>query len=106
MRNQALFQNSVLHRAVEIAVVVLAFALAPFSGASAYTLKTLHSFCAWDSCHDGVQPIAGLVMDQSGNLYGTTQEGGKNTYGVVFKLIYNPDTGNYKEAVIHNFCAK
>ncbi len=34
----------------------------------------VHSFVAKRS--DGWQPIAGLIMDQSGNLYGTTRSGG------------------------------
>jgi uncharacterized repeat protein (TIGR03803 family) len=35
---------------------------------------------------DGASPVAGLVADASGNLYGTTQEGGTFGFGVVFKL--------------------
>ena len=42
--------------------------------------------------HDGAVPVAGLFMDASGNLYGTTSEGGDggscngNGCGTVFKL--------------------
>jgi len=35
---------------------------------------------------DGVYPYAGLVEDSSGNFYGTTSEGGTNSFGTVFKL--------------------
>ncbi len=35
---------------------------------------------------DGAFPKAGLIMDTSGNLYGTTAEGGAYSYGTVFKL--------------------
>src|SRR5207244_3346418 len=35
---------------------------------------------------DGAQPVAGLVRDAGGNLYGTTLTGGANGKGVVFKL--------------------
>ncbi len=48
----------------------------------------LHSFTGGA---DGANPWAGLVMDSSGNLYGTTQQGGATclppyTCGVVFKI--------------------
>ena len=35
---------------------------------------------------DGANPYAGVVRDPAGNLYGTTQFGGKAASGVVFKL--------------------
>ena len=35
---------------------------------------------------DGGNPIAGLIADSSGNLYGTTEYGGVSENGVVFKL--------------------
>src|ERR1035438_6945565 len=35
---------------------------------------------------DGVYPYGSLVVDSSGNLYGTTFEGGSGGYGTVFKL--------------------
>jgi uncharacterized repeat protein (TIGR03803 family) len=42
----------------------------------------LHSFIGGD----GAFPIAALVRDRVGNLYGTTIEGGAANAGVVFKL--------------------
>jgi uncharacterized repeat protein (TIGR03803 family) len=45
-----------------------------------------------------------MVMDAEGNLYGTTENGGKNGQGVVFKLIPNAD--HWMEHVLKNFCAK
>jgi uncharacterized repeat protein (TIGR03803 family) len=35
---------------------------------------------------DGAYPLAGLVMDAKGNLYGTTQQGGADNLGTVFEL--------------------
>jgi uncharacterized repeat protein (TIGR03803 family) len=35
---------------------------------------------------DGHYPYAGLLMDTTGNLYGTTYSGGANGYGTVFKV--------------------
>jgi hypothetical protein len=45
----------------------------------------LYSFCSQSNCADGNYPSAGLIMDGSGNLYGTTIYGGNN-WGVVFEL--------------------
>jgi uncharacterized repeat protein (TIGR03803 family) len=46
----------------------------------------LYSFCSAANCTDGAYPVAGLIEDASGNLYGTTSEGGGNNAGVLFKL--------------------
>jgi uncharacterized repeat protein (TIGR03803 family) len=67
----------------------------------------LHYFCTQTNCADGFGPSGGLIYDQKGNLYGTTQYGGapctQTPYvcGVVFKL-----TRNGKEIVLHSFCAQ
>jgi uncharacterized repeat protein (TIGR03803 family) len=45
--------------------------------------ETLYSFPAPD---DGSYPQGDLVLDNQGNLYGTTQYGGGNGYGTVWKL--------------------
>jgi len=44
----------------------------------------LHSFAG--SPDDGAAPVAGLVMDKADNLYGTTEAGGADDWGTVFKL--------------------
>jgi len=46
----------------------------------------LYTFCSQQNCVDGFDPVAGLVMDKSGNLYGTTKMGGANGLGVVFQI--------------------
>ena len=43
----------------------------------------LHTFA---NLPDGLNPSAGLVLDTSGNLYGTTPVGGPLTLGTVFKI--------------------
>jgi uncharacterized repeat protein (TIGR03803 family) len=62
------------------------------------TLTTLHTFGSPDSTTDGVQPIAALVMDSAGNLFGTTQSGGANSAGVVFEI-----SAGGVETIVHNF---
>ena len=48
---------------------------------------------------DGSSPWVGLVMDATGNLYGTTAYGGLAGEGVAFKLV------GKKETVLHSFCS-
>jgi len=68
--------------------------------------KVLHDF---SGAADGGTPDAGVIFDQSGNLYGTTSLGGNvNTCnadfgcGVVFKLAPNLK-GGWSETVLHDF---
>jgi uncharacterized repeat protein (TIGR03803 family) len=59
-------------------------------------LTTLHAFTG---NADGGNPFAGVILDTTGNLYGTTNYGGVPDYlGTVFML---DKTG--KETVLHNF---
>jgi uncharacterized repeat protein (TIGR03803 family) len=63
-----------------------------------YAEKVLHSF----DNSDGFVPVASLVMDSAGNLYGTTELGGSAGLGVVFELSPNSD-GTWTETVLHSF---
>ena len=49
---------------------------------------------------DGLRPMAPLVLDQQGNLYGTTELGGTFGEGAVFKI-----TSAGTESVLHSFSA-
>jgi uncharacterized repeat protein (TIGR03803 family) len=60
----------------------------------------LYSLCSESNCADGANPYAGLIQDAAGNLYGTTQYGGANGYGTIFKL---DSAGQLK--VLYNFCS-
>lgn len=48
------------------------------------TETVLHSF---DYANDGGYPVAPLIRDAGGNLYGTATAGGASNHGTVFKLI-------------------
>ncbi len=69
-------------------------------GASGYTEKVLYSFGPSGSA-DGRQPDAGLILDSSGDLYGTTYYGGTNNSGMVFELVNGG--GSYTENVPYSF---
>jgi uncharacterized repeat protein (TIGR03803 family) len=56
----------------------------------------LHTFKGGNA--DGWDPIAGVVRDSAGNLYGTTYRGGTYGYGTVYKL----DAGG-QESLLHIF---
>jgi uncharacterized repeat protein (TIGR03803 family) len=49
-------------------------------------LTTLYNFCSQANCADGRNPASSLVQSQNGDLYGTTNFGGVNTEGTVFKI--------------------
>ena len=46
--------------------------------------KLLHSFAGGTS--DGEYPLAGVIMDANGNLYGNTETGGAANVGTVYKI--------------------
>ena len=51
------------------------------------TLTTLFTFNGESNNDDGgVSPSVGLIQGTDGNFYGTTQYGGANSYGTVFKI--------------------
>lgn len=64
-----------------------------------YSEKVLYSFTG--SNGDGANPLGGLTMDASGNLYGTTFNGGADFWGTVFELVNS--SGTYSETVLYSF---
>ncbi len=62
--------------------------------------KVLHHFNYNGT--DGMYPVASLISDASGNLYGTTFGGGTSNAGTVFELTRAAD-GSWTEKVLHNF---
>ena len=65
---------------------------------SGYSENVLYNFGG--SVTDGATPVGGLIMDASGNLFGTTDAGGTNGSGTVFELV---KSSGYSENVLYNF---
>jgi uncharacterized repeat protein (TIGR03803 family) len=59
----------------------MVFELSPADGG--WTESVLYNF---QGANDGDYPTAGLIVDQSGNLYGSTSDGGTGGGGTVFEL--------------------
>jgi len=74
-----------------------AFELSP-TGDGLWKEHLLHGF---GLNKDGQQPYSGLVLDRSGNLYGTTPAGGAYGGGSVFEL--KATAAGWTEKVLHNF---
>ncbi len=76
-------------------VICLIFIIALAPVAPAQTFSVLYQFRSGSS---GINPYAGVVLDASGNLYGTTHNDGAFASGTVFKM-----TASGKEKVLHSF---
>ena len=80
----------------------IVFQLSP-AGNGTFTFSILHSF----SGPDGADPQYGVAIDNAGNLYGTTEEGGKSNSicstqcGLVYEL--SQLAGKWKEKVLYEF---
>jgi uncharacterized repeat protein (TIGR03803 family) len=73
----------------------------PSSSGGSWNESILWSF---GSGADGYYPGAGLIMDKSGNLYGTTRFGGTYRWGTVFELIPpRINTDDWTESILWNF---
>jgi uncharacterized repeat protein (TIGR03803 family) len=75
------------------------FELSP-DGSGGWTERRLYDFGSNGA--DGADPVAGLIFDTSGNLYGMTEFGGDYGGGTVFQL--SPDgSGGWAEMKLHDF---
>jgi uncharacterized repeat protein (TIGR03803 family) len=79
-----------------------AFKLTPIG--AGWTETIIYTFCAQTDCSDGAFPSSGLIMDEVGNLYGTTDGGGSHNQGTVFRLA--PTGTGWTETVLYSFCAQ
>jgi uncharacterized repeat protein (TIGR03803 family) len=87
------------------------FELSPVAGGG-WSEAVLYDFCqtGYPDCTDGAIPQSGLLIDGSGNLYGTTTEGGTGPCarndsidgcGTVFEL--SPSDGGWIYTVLYSF---
>jgi uncharacterized repeat protein (TIGR03803 family) len=79
--------------------VGMVFELSPQAG-GVWTTRILHDFTF--GCTDGFSPVAGVIADSAGNLYGTTQGGGPHNFGTAFEL-FPKAAGVYTEKILHTF---
>jgi uncharacterized repeat protein (TIGR03803 family) len=78
-----------------------AFQLTPPASGGAWTFKVLHTFAGGK---DGATPASTLVLDSSGNLYGSTYNGGSSACyqgcGTIFMLSPPTGGGAWTETVL------
>jgi uncharacterized repeat protein (TIGR03803 family) len=74
----------------------------PAQQGGAWTETILYSF-SFANLLGGIGPKAGLVMDSSGNLYGTTWLGGPDGGGVVFELSPPTQGETWTFALLYGF---
>ncbi len=78
----------------------IVYELSPGSNGT-WTETILYSFTGGVD-GSGLFLAQGLALDSSGNLYGTTINGGTNGYGVVFEISPGSN-GTWTETVLHSF---
>jgi len=88
-----------LYGAADCYVTGAIFELKP-QGDGMWSEETLYTFQG----SDGSEPNGPLVLDASGNLYGTTFGGGTYNSGVAFQLTPHAG-GTWSEKVLHSFCS-
>jgi len=67
-------------------------------------VTVLHSFCSnsvASICVDGDQPEGSVVVDKAGTVYGLTYNGGKQGYGLLYKI----DPTTQRLSYVYSFCA-
>ena len=62
--------------------------------------ETLYTFCAEANCADGAVPFAELLAASDGDLYGSTQIGGANGEGTIFRIDLNGQL-----TTLYSFCS-
>jgi len=77
------------------------FELAPSGGG--WTESVLYRFTGYD---DGYWPYSGVILDKTGNIYGTTSDGGSKSgggspQGTAFQLV--PSGSGWTKNILHTF---
>ncbi len=90
-----------------------AFELSPDVTGTVWTFHVLYNFCnqGGSACTDGMTPLSrltyagasdGALYDGTSPLFGTTESGGNNSGGTVFRLTLSG--GQWSEKVLYHFC--
>jgi hypothetical protein len=94
-----------------LAVVGLAIVAVAPGGSLAANLTTLVTFCSFPNCADGSFPVAGLIADANGNLFGTTFSGGLSAGpiagggGTVFEIVKTSGGYATTPTTLATFCS-
>jgi hypothetical protein len=59
----------------------------PATAGGNWTESVLYKFCTQSSCPDGAQPVAGLIFDAEGALYGTARVNHDKLMGQIAKRV-------------------
>jgi len=111
MRSAKLRYGRTVVSLLTLALAILAAYTHAFAISGSATESVLSNFPNPDVSNDGVNPYADLLIDNGGNLYGTTEHGGTNpgpnppfNAGTVFELS-PPSTpgGSWTESILYNF---
>jgi len=78
----------------------MVFRLAPALVGEAWTEEVLDRFDPGES--GAAEPLAGVIFDGTGNLFGTTAGGGDSGSGTIFELAPSSG-GKWTELVLHHF---
>src|SRR5579863_7996254 len=81
-------------------LVIALISFTELSWAAAPRQKVLYAF---QGGTDGMYPQNAMIFDASGNLYGTTEQGGTIGAGTVFELT--PTSNGWNETVLYSFQA-
>jgi uncharacterized repeat protein (TIGR03803 family) len=96
-----MLSRSMLALLVAVSSIVSGALVASVPAFAAGNETVLYSFA---NGAGGANPIAGLIFDKAGNLYGTTFQDGANNSGTVFQLVPGAN-GTWTETVLYSFCS-
>jgi uncharacterized repeat protein (TIGR03803 family) len=63
-------------------LLLLSWVYCSFPSGRGWNERVLHTFAD----RPGARPVAGLIFDPAGNLYGTSYGNGPSTFGSVFEI--------------------
>ncbi len=80
----------------------LAFEVSPQDGN--WTGSAIYNFCGDQDCSKGGSASFAPLTGDGHWLYGTTNAGGRDNNGVIFKLGFDKANQQWTEKVVHSFC--